>query len=357
MMRRIRFAVVYAVATLATNCVNADTIGEFVKVGNWTSIKVHEVGDGMDANGMCLSGSVILAKSLRNASFANANLNNVRMQVCDLRNASFRGATLTGLTVSECDIRGADFTDAIINGIKSKDFLLSEEQLKSTKSYKTKNLRDCLIHDDATWNSSKKQFEDFATYDFTGVLLVGASLKGGTFEQSSFNGAMLYNARLGHRFPFERLAETEPFRSRTMPGMRFATLTGEVDFSGIDLSNCRFDYKLKPNYKFENTTISGYGTSLRSWFPGMTKSQLRTTRDFKIGMIRNVDFITSDFSGVDFSGMNLSGSKFIRCDLSDASFENAVVTDVEFDRTRVSKEQSESTWNHKFLNASNRLGR
>ena len=90
----------------------------------------------------------------RGPCFDGCDLDDVLFHQCDLSRASFRGARLTGTSIVDCSIENADFTDAVVNGLQPlriwPDTHLSEEQLMSTRSYKIKDLGNCVVSGSGT---------------------------------------------------------------------------------------------------------------------------------------------------------------------------------------------------------------
>jgi uncharacterized protein YjbI with pentapeptide repeats len=107
----------------------------------------------MDASNRSLYGCVFIGQDLANADFSGSDLAGVLIYQCNLTGASFRGASLTKARIGQSGTAKADFTDATINEIYSyhdNDYHhvglhLSESQMKSTRSYKTRDLTKCVL--------------------------------------------------------------------------------------------------------------------------------------------------------------------------------------------------------------------
>jgi uncharacterized protein YjbI with pentapeptide repeats len=344
-----------------------DTESPRVKLGPWVSNL--NVEPGMNASGRCMKGSEFVGQDLRGAVFNDCALDGVVFYQCDLSRASFKGALLTGMNITDCRIQGADFADAIINGIVGMsggltdpphsgwphDMHLSDEQLMSTRSYKTKDLRKCVISLYNRHESSPPK------YDFRGAHLEGAYLHHGDFSECDFTDACIDGIDMVLcTIGFQQLASTDNFKNRrTLHAARFSTIraTDEWDLSGMDLTGTRqFPYFKNYRINFTNANIA------RCMFGrAVNKDQLRSTRNFKEGDLGHIKFSHIDFSGFDFSRVNLTGSEFPGCDFTGASFDDAVITGVRFaehrpqyilkhdfpDPTGLTLGQIKSTWNYK----------
>lgn len=148
----------------------------------------------MNASGQMLYGSSFEGLDLSKASFDRCNLNRVRFVQCNLKNASFVRATLTGAVFIECDITDADFTDAAIGGIKggTRRPALDAQQLKSTWSFKSKDLSNCFIS--AYCDSPGKPTK--SSFDFRGFKLNGATFYGSDLTTSKLENAHIEDVRL-----------------------------------------------------------------------------------------------------------------------------------------------------------------
>jgi len=317
----------------------------FVKLGLW--VEDLEVGPGMNAVGKHLRGSEFVGQDLRRAVFDGCDLYGVRFYKCDLSDASFKAAHMTGMLIGKCTIDGADFTDAIINGILKSpplggshaDIRLSEEQLVSTRSYKAKDLSECVIY-----GFKDNIAEPPRHYDFHDAILSKAVLIG-DFSECSFAGASIQQIVIsGCIMTADQLASTTQFQIGELWGASLAcqNITGKLDFSGMDLAgtwlSCPF-----PEANFDDTNITGCKIAI-------TNNQLRATRNYREGDLSSITFMSIDLSGFDFSAANLTRSFFSGdCDFAGASFDDTVITDVFFDEDNrgLTVAQIKSTWNYK----------
>jgi len=310
------------------------------------------VGPGMNAAEHDLRGCEFVGQDLTGASFDGCNLYDVRIHQCILRQTSFRGAVFTGAEVTDIGafggpysaLQGADFTDATINGAERLyDLKLSPQQLMSTRSYKTKDLRKCAI-----WSLGQPKKLDFRQADLRQATLIG------DFTKSDFTNARLYGATLqGVTLAFEQLASTLDFKQRglhlRLSMARSSGLSEKWDFSRINLEGSHLLIPL-PDADFTNARISGC-----TIHKGLTRAQLCSTASYRQGNLTGLRLTWSDLSGCDLSGMNLTGAAFAQCDFAEANLADAVITDVNFISVPsvswgckgLTADQIKSTWNYK----------
>ncbi len=329
-------------------CARADTEPPRVVLG--PAVKDLTVGPGMNAAGRDLRGSEFVLQDLTGAIFDGCNLYDVRIYDCILSRASFRGAIFAGARIGDCRVDDADFTNAVINGngfFRERFFYtleLSPEQLKSTRSYKTKDLHKCVIS--GSWSTP--------AFDFGGADLRQARLINGDFTKCDFTNARIHRTTFGNfTLSFEQLASSADFGGRHLHvhilrgGTNANGLTGAVDFSGIDLEGSELS-GLPPDADFTDARISGC-----AFREGLTKAQLYSTASYKEGNLTRLVTAWSDLAGCDLAGMNLTGSRFGQCDFTGANLEDAVITDVNFVSVSgvscgcrgLSADQIKSTWN------------
>jgi uncharacterized protein YjbI with pentapeptide repeats len=316
-----------------------DDYAPSVTLGPWA--RGLKVEPGMNASGRCLRESKFICQDLTGAVFDNCDVGGVLFHSCDLAKASFKGAHLTGGGFTDCRFTGADFTDAIINGPVGAD--LSEEQLKSTRSYRTKDLRKCLI---ASYTDREPEWLDYqAKYDFRGTRLEDAVLSGDLrqcdFTDASIDGIKILRGKIN----FSQIASTASFKRRQLWRVTFRVLIeGTCDFSGIDLRGTTLFAGRDALFRDAIITDS---TCTITW------AQLATTKSYKEGNLSGLTLKQSDLSGADLSRQNLTGVKFAQCDFARAKLDDAVITNAQFaqvpfgDCTGLTLGQIRSTWNYK----------
>jgi uncharacterized protein YjbI with pentapeptide repeats len=121
-----------------------------------------------------------------------------------------------------------------------------------------------------------------------------------------------------------------------------ASFDGQADGKYIDNPDPKTQTHYPKVYRFQKT--------------GVTKEQLRTTRDFKLGYVSKISFFDVDFSRCDFSKMNFSGCHFGMtkhldgngCNFEGVNLTDAVISNCDFrGAVNLTAEQIKSTWNYK----------
>lgn len=309
------------------------------------------VRPGMNAAGRDLRGCEFIGQELTGANFNGCNFYGGTLEDCNLKHASFRGAVFIGArlgTLLPPFLEGADFTDATMNGIQFTFYggydsvQLSPQQLTSTRSYKTKDLHQCVIN--GSW-------EAFA-FDFRKADLRESWIVNGDFTKSDFTDARIAGARFDRvRLRFEQLASTLDFKQRGLDHVKFprgsrSGLLGKWNLSGINLEGS--DLGTPPS------DADFTGAKINHCTLSLSKPQLYSTKSYQEGNLVGLRVMGSDLSGFNLSGMNLTGCFFSNCKFAGANFEDAVITGAWFisDKTiaapdQLTAEQIQSTWNYK----------
>ena len=304
-------------------------------IDNWTKWK---------ASRFDLRGSQFVGIDFSNSSFDNCDLDGVRFVQCNMARCSFQNANFRGAELSEVDFEDADFSGARINGIKRRDrtgvLCLTDRQIKSTWSYRNRDMAHCII--------SRYQFVDQPDFqprlDLSGIDLSNSAFEVGDFSMCDFQNAEILNVLFYQaKVDVEQLESTKTFQRKSLYGVQFSRdeVDGKLSLVGCDIRNCRL--YIQPKTDMHNARIEGAELHRLSF------EQLKTTASYKLGLIPNAVFTRSDFSGGDFTGINLTGCRFLSCDFSNAKFDDAVISGVEIaSKTRgLTKEQVQSTWNAK----------
>ena len=325
---------------------SADTEQPRVKLG--PRANGLRVGPGMNAVGTELRGTEIVGQNLSGSIFDRCNLDGVRIYQCDLSNASFKSAKLTGATIDDCKIDSADFSDAVINGwlpiYRGGMTMLTPDQLKTTRSYRTKDLSRCSITA-AARNKQNRRIR--CEYDFSNANLENADLFGGDFRDSDFTNAKVTGLRIsGCKFAFRQLASTLSYREKSLRNLDLSvTFDGpeSPDFSDVDLTNTRFSSRFRPDAIFADAKISGC-----AFQKSISFTQIAATKNFKQRDLTGIRFSRLNLANGDFSNVDLSGAYFNYCDLTNAKFNDAIVTGSWFDScSGLTESQIKSTWNFK----------
>ena len=183
--------------------------------------------------------------------FSGSDLTGVRFENCNYGyGTSFASANLTGVCFnmegeSSYFIR-SDFTDAIINGATFSRIKFHSSQLKSTASYKNKdlsgvkfgvkcsymknidfsgfNLANVYFNFDKTLNGSNT-LTDFTGVNFTNANLINANFSYTKITSADFTNAIITNANLyTTSFSKEQLYSTRSYRDHNLSGITFYDL-------------------------------------------------------------------------------------------------------------------------------------
>ena len=303
-----------------------------------------------DFSGRNLLGHTFNKVDARGARFDGADLRHaVFAYYTKLTGASFRGADLRRARFIGCDGLTADndLTDALINDTwSSRDqdlqgaFLLTEKQLRSTKSFKDRNLNGCSLVIEGVPALDLRHFDlrnmtiqmDFSNCRMEGADLTGSViLRGSKVSHSQIQSTSQWP---GHDFSYSgsRLWIYCPIEGMEPSGQWLESLSFNPE--GADLTGAYWPYG---NVVFLEGTL--------------TKEQLYSTTNYKRKTLRNTTFRGLKDDDWDFSGQDLTGVKFLDrwsnvkvLSLPRADFTDAIVTGTRLDLT---PEQYKSTWNYK----------
>jgi len=336
--------ILIAVTVLVPTVVRGDTPDPRIVLGPW--VRDLRVAPGMNAAGRNLRGTQFVGQDLRNAVFDGADLSGVLFWDCDLSEASFRGADLTRAVIRDCrELDGTDFTDALIRGMEVESAgRLSPEQLKSTRSYRTRNLAGCMIVGVDSHAGNKN-----AAFDFRNADLRGATLIHGDFRECDFRGAVIDGITItACKMRFEQLASTNNFREKALRNIKIsATFEGALDFSNIDLTGTELSFDGSPPLYLDGATVTRctFGAQL-------TREALTATKNYREGNLIGITFWHVDLTDWNLAGQNLTGCGFFGCNLTAVNLKDAVITDlfvqdVPVTTTGLTLDQIKSTWNYK----------
>ena len=170
----------------------------------------------------------MIGADLTNASFGFTNLTLADLTSANLTNSNFSHATLTGAIFNNAEVRDASFSDAVDNGF-------TWGQLRSTASYKTKNLSGIKL----SYNYLSNW--DFHEQNLTNADFSGAVLSSVVFIDANIQGASFYNTTsLG--FTQAQLQSTASFQAKDLSGINlgFTNDLSGWDFHDQNLTNAIF---------------------------------------------------------------------------------------------------------------------
>ena len=270
-----------------TGELSGDYLGESHVDSVWENTYVDEWGAYFSSEGSFTN--------YTRANFKNANLPQSIFRRATLTDANFTNANLTSVIFDEAILTNANFTNAIVNGAVFTDGF-TEAQLKSTKSYKEKNLSGVNL-----W------YSDLSGWDFSGQNLTSASFSGSTLTNTNFTNATVNSASFTDGFTETQLKSTKSYKEKNLTGIFLVSndLSG-WDFSGQNLTSASFSGSTLTNTNFTNATVKGVG--FRN-VKGFVQEQLKSTASYQEKNLAGIDFYECDVSGWDFTGQNLQNSQ------------------------------------------------
>jgi uncharacterized protein YjbI with pentapeptide repeats len=223
------------------------------------------------------------------ASYALKDLHGIGLSGNDCTGWDFSRQNLSSAILSGSTLTTTDFTDAVLTGATLRNTIgFAKEQLYSTASYQTKNLRGIRF------GGGEDRREDLRGWDFSGQDLTGARFWVGKPTTVSL-GSDLTNANLSHT-------------NLTDASLDFTVLIG-ADLTGAVVTTA----------SFRNATSTGF-----------TKQQLYSTASYQAQNLQGIGLEGSDLSGWDFSGQNLANANLRSSKLTNANLTGAVVTGIDF---------------------------
>ena len=367
---------------------------------------------GVDASGLDLAGSAFVGMDLGKANFGGCNLQRALfVQVRFPGSASFRGADLRNAMFIETPAgppeewldEGA-FSDALVNGLQfglhfnSQHAHLSIEQLRSTRSFKLRDLSGCQIVGGVRKSRIYSYFDleprpvavDFRQFDLRNATFVAGDFTKSDFTDAVLTGATFFKSKITpaqiasttryvsnqHGNDVTGVTYVKPSgtlvrRSASRDAPRFAhpdlvqffdhrllswrSGYADLGFSYMDLSTWNFAKADLRGVRFCEVNLAGVdfsGADIREahFWKSISRDQILATKSYQAGCLVGVALTRLDLSNLDFSGKNLTGARFVRCNLTGADFGDAVITDADFSDTGKkgpTLQQIKSTWNYK----------
>ncbi len=269
----------------------------------------------------------------RNLRFADlsTDLTGANFTYSWLENARFTDANLANAMLAGTKLSQADFTDAWIEGAALPRSGITYDQLASTASFKSKNLRrlDLSQNTMSGWNLSGQNLSRARLSYLPEADLSGANLTDARFETfepwvylggANFDGAIVNGTYFGPRstsrygFSEEQLKSTASYRAKNLSRLRMHEndLTG-WDFRGQNLTSAEFWNSTLTNADFSGAIVEGtqFGGT------GLTQAQLASTASYQ-----SKDLSWIGLAGNDLTGWNLSGYRFQGANFEGANAKN-----------------------------------
>ena len=259
------------------------------------------------------------------ANFIETNLYAADLGTVNLTGASFENANLTNANLNFATLKDASFSDATIKGANFGRTDITIFQLRSTRSYKNKDLEGVgLYFTDLAINNSKYHFSGF---NLKNANFLGARLINVDFNNADLTGADLSSAKLGADANFNSAIITgAKFSDSVNSGLKFSMIAAtqnyeKKDLSGIDFSRNKFSSAWNfSGLKLNGTNFSGAVLSACSFRDADIRnanfeksdvnSVLSETRSYKDKTLTGINFKQVDLSSVYLKGMNLTSSTF-----------------------------------------------
>ena len=323
---------------------------------------------GVDASGMDLSGSHFIGVDLAGSRFSRCDLRKALFLQVNFaipprktkgpadstRETSFRSADLRDAIFAEADVyRICDFNDALINGAIATDGhtrFLSIDQLRSTKSYRIKDLSRCYI---------MGELRPYGDTDYPKITLdlSGFDLEGATLTYADFTGCTFFDAKM-NRLKFRNaLIEQRQLGDWSRKGHDATVLPRkdyqDFEFFAMDLRGWNFrDADIRGStflhVKLEGVDFSGADIRQCHFSKSIGNEQLRSTKSYRNGDLCGAKLDCMDLSRVNLARMNLADVQFIWCNLAEADFTDAVISAGVFRGNKnLTLDQIKSTWNYK----------
>jgi uncharacterized protein YjbI with pentapeptide repeats len=284
------------------------------------------------------------ANSYHGVIFDGVDFRHVKFVDGKFVNSSFRCAKLADLDTRGIEYINCDFTDAVIHNDTNDDILKSKssgicsvKNIRSTRSYKEKNLTGvCIRHwRTESWNYSTEKFQLInQKLRVGGVYVLKSEFIPETIEK------IINNTILNDEDVTLDLTEFNLTNLRIFDRVDKCTFT-DAQIHGAQLGPIDINKYIQHSQK--NAKIKS------NWLPlGMSKDQLYSTHDYKIGSVNNITFRYSEFGDADFRLINFTDCRFINSNIKNTNFTDAIISRCDFSSAiNLTVDQIKSTWNYK----------
>ena len=303
--------------------------------------------------------------NLENARFDNTSLTLTIFDQSDLSGTQFVGANLTDAAFEESNLAGANFTDAQIRATR---FIapanLTDEQIYSTASYKTKNMQGAVFAAVPMqgWDLSSIELEaaTFSRLDLSGAHFSNANLQQATFYQVDLSRVDFHDAKIsGVTFDqvtglnAEQIYSTRSYANKSLGGFGIREVAlSDIDFSDQHLVRASFRNSDLSRANFRGADLSGSSFQDSDIGQGdfseaniqattffgrskITSSMLYSTASYQSGDLTGIRLFDQDMSGWQLNGKNLAAARFDRSDNDGANYANANLSDAWFEESSV----------------------
>ncbi len=263
--------------------------------------------------GADLTNASLRYATLTGASFTGADLTNASLMCATLTGASFTGADLTNADLTNATLTNANFENAVITGADFSESTLTWGQLRSTASYKEKDLSGVgLASMDLRWR-------DFIGFNLAGTNLSNANLYGAKLSGADLSNATLHSARLS-------------YADLSNANLSNANLSG-ADLIFTDLSNANLS----------NADLYGAELSVAD----LSNANLYGANLYGAHLcganLYGAKLTNKNLTNADFARATLTNADLTNATLTNANFENAVITGADFSGSTLTWAQLSST--------------
>ena len=259
------------------------------------------------------------------ANFIRTKLYAADLGTANLTGASFENANLTNANLGFATLKDASFSDATIKGANFGRTDITIFQLRSTRSYKNKDLEGVgLYFTDLAINNSKYHFSGFnlknasflgarlINVDFNNADLTGADLSSAKLgADANFNSAIITGAKfsdsVNYGLKYSMIAATQNYEKKDLSGIDFSRnkFSSAWNFSGLKLNGTNFSGAVLSACSFRDADIRN-----ANFEKSDVNSVLSETRSYKDKTLTGINFNQVDLSSVYLKGMNLTSSTF-----------------------------------------------
>lgn len=274
----------------------ADTTTMATKLG--PLVNDLKIEPGADFRHRSLLGSTFVDCDFSAAKFDGANLGGAVFIECDFSNASFRDALFCACVIANCSFSGSDLTNSVISYIKPAsgythaDVYLSPKQLRSTRSWKAKDLRGYAFP-----RGSLGESTSLDGYDLRDGVLVGGD-----------------------------------FYSRY-----------DCDLSGLDLAAANVILTKGAKLKLDDARVRD---CILQFSSHLATESLQASQSYRERILRNVTLRNANLDSLALDRFMLQNVRFSGCDLNQVTFSEAAFVSVTISRcTSFDLSQLNESWN------------
>jgi uncharacterized protein YjbI with pentapeptide repeats len=287
---------------------------------------------GNDLSGWDFKGQTLTSASFNYSAMAGADLSQATLTIASFAHSNLNGAVFTNAIVNGSEFQNSSGTTFFVPGADFSKSNITQAQLQSTNSYKTKNLFGIQLRGN-----------DLSHWDFSGQNLVyanfaGANLSGTDFTNADIRGTVDNNGTIYQtaffftpNFTQAQLQSTASYQKKDLSLVRFSmnNLSG-WDFHDQSLLYSSFASSNVTGADFANAAVLGtdFSDSI-----GFTQTQLKSTSSYVNANLSGIKLQGNDLRHWDFSGQDLTSAVFDSAKLASTNISDAVIIGADFSNT------------------------